>query len=82
MPKKTTTDAIKTVSRREIQKTAEATGDLIGNKIVDEITSDSKKSSEELQIKNNLDKANNEISKERCISPEERQQITDELRLV
>ena len=82
MPKKTTTDAIKTVSRREIQKTAEATGDLIGNKIVDEITSDSKKSSEELQIKNNLDKANNEISKERCISPEERQQIIDELRLV
>ena len=82
MPKKTTTDAIKTVSKREIQKTAEATGDLIGNKIVDEITSDSKKSSEELQIKNNLDKANNEISKERCISPEERQQITDELRLV
>ena len=80
MPKKTTTDAIKTVSKREIQKTAEATGDLIGNKIVDEITSDSKKSSEELQIKNNLDKANNEISKERCISPEERQQITDELR--
>ena len=82
MPKKTTTDAIKTVSKREIQKTAEATGDLIGNKIVDEITSDSKKSSEELQIKNNLDKANNEISKERCISPEERQQIIDELRLV
>ena len=82
MPKKTTTDAIKTVSKREIQKTAEATGDLIGNKIVDEITSDSKKSSEELQIKNNLDKANNEISKERCISPEERQQITDALRLV
>ena len=82
MPKKTTTDAIKTVSKREIQKTAEATGDLIGNKIVDEITSDSKTSSEELQIKNNLDKANNEISKERCISPEERQQIIDELRLV
>ena len=82
MPKKSATDAIKTVSKREIQKTAEATGDLIGNKIVDEITSDSKKSSEELQIKNNLDKANNEISKERCISPEERQQITDELRLV
>ena len=82
MPKKTTTDAIKTVSKKEIQKTAEATGDLIGNKIVDEITSDSKTSSEELQIKNDLDKANNEISKERCISPEERQQITDELRLV
>ena len=37
--KKSTTDAIKTVSKRAIQKTAEATGDLIGNKIVDKITS-------------------------------------------
>ena len=31
--KKSTTDAIKTVSKRATQKTAEATGDLIGNKI-------------------------------------------------
>ena len=29
--KKSTTDAIKTASKRAIQKTAEATGDLIGN---------------------------------------------------
>ena len=29
--KKFTTDAIKTVSKKAIQKTAEATGDLIGN---------------------------------------------------
>ena len=34
--KKLTTDAIKTASKRAIQKTAEATGDLIGNKIADE----------------------------------------------
>ena len=33
--KKSTTDAIKTPSKRAIQKTAKATGDLIGNKIVD-----------------------------------------------
>ena len=33
--KKFTTDAIKTASKRVIQKTAEATGDLIGNKIAD-----------------------------------------------
>ena len=32
--KTSTTDAIKTTSKRAIQKTAEATGDLIGNKIV------------------------------------------------
>ena len=43
--KKSTTDAIKTASKRPIQKTAEATGDLIGNKIADKITNISKKSS-------------------------------------
>ena len=41
--KKSTTDAIKTASKRAIQKTAEATGDLIANKIDDKITSASKK---------------------------------------
>ena len=38
-----TTDAIKTAPKRAIQKTAEATSDLIGNKIADKITSVSKK---------------------------------------
>ena len=33
--KKSTTDAIKTASKRTIQKTAAATGDLISNKIGD-----------------------------------------------
>ena len=37
--KKSATDAIKTTSKRAIQKTAEATGDLIYNKIADKITS-------------------------------------------
>ena len=41
--KKSTTDAIKTTSKRAIQKTTEATGDLIGNKIADKITNISKK---------------------------------------
>ena len=31
--------AAKTTSKRVVQKTAEATGDLIGNKIADQITS-------------------------------------------
>ena len=44
--KKSTANAIKTVSKRAIQKTAEATGDFIGNKIIDKITN--KKSSKEL----------------------------------
>ena len=73
--KKSTTDAI-----QSIQKTAQTTGDLIGNTIANKITSISKQSSGELQ--NN--EANNEIEipKERCISPEKIQQIIDELRLV
>ena len=37
--KKSTTDAIKTASKREIQKTAETADDLTGNKIADKITS-------------------------------------------
>ena len=76
--KKSTTDAIKTASKRAIQKTAEATGDLIGNKIADKITSISKKSS------NNNDDENLELTthKKRYISPEERLQFINELRLV
>ena len=35
---KTGIDAAKTTSKRIVQKTAEATGDLIGNKIADKIT--------------------------------------------
>ena len=44
-----TTDAIKAASKIVIQKSAEATGDLIGNKIPDKITRVSKKSAKELQ---------------------------------
>ena len=47
--KKSTTDAIKISSKRAIQKTAEATGDLIGNKIADKITSVLKKYSAKLR---------------------------------
>ena len=35
--KKSTNDAIKTASKRAIQKTVEATGDFIGNKTADKI---------------------------------------------
>ena len=57
---------------------AEATGDLIGNKIAYKITNASK-SSKKLHSQNNLDET--DIPKERYISPEKRQQIIDELRL-
>ena len=84
MLKKSTTDAIKTASKRAIQKTAEATSDLIGNKIAGQITSVSKKKpvmelhSKELPNNNNGDV---EITahKKRYISPEDRQKIIDEL---
>ena len=36
--KSSATDVLKDVSKRENQKAAEATGDLIGNKIVDNVT--------------------------------------------
>ena len=56
----------KTAGKRILRKSAEATGDLIGNKIADKIIAK--------PIKNN-------ITNERYISPEERQKIIDELRL-
>ena len=71
--KKSTTDAIKTVSKRAIQKAAEATGDLIGNKIADKITNTSKKSLARSQ--NNDANNETEVAKKRYISSEERQQI-------
>ena len=46
--KKSAADAIKPASKRAIQKTAKATGDLGGNKIADKITSASKKSTKKL----------------------------------
>ena len=49
--KKSTTDAIKTASKRAIQETAEANGDLIGNKTDDKITSVLKKPAMELRSK-------------------------------
>ena len=79
--KKSATDALKTSSKRVIQKTAEASGDLIGKNIADRITKVSKtlpKNNSET-IKNEHDQ---EIPKERYLSPKERKEIIDELRLI
>ena len=76
--KKSATDALKIASKRAIQKTAEATGDLVGNEIADKITSISKNPASEPHS----DAVSNEIPKERYISPQERQKIIDELRLI
>ena len=72
---------MKTVSKGTIQKTAEATGDLIGNKISDDI-SVSKESAKELQNNESEVDVKRVTPKKRYISPEERQQIIGELRLV
>ena len=56
--KKLTTHTIKTVSKRAIQKTAEATGDLIGNKFADKITNVLRK------IQNNKSEADSNSSKD------------------
>ena len=58
-------DFAKTAGKRILQKSAEATGDLIGNKIANEITAKPIK---------------NDVTNKRYISPEERQEIIDELR--
>ena len=77
--KKSTADAIKTSSKRAIKKTAEATGDFIGNKITDKIKSVSKKPNNN---NNNNEDVEITVHKKIYISPEERQQIINELRLV
>ena len=69
---KTGIDAAKIASKRVVQKTAEDTGDLIGNKIADKITSIGKPK-EKTKTK--------EKPEEIYIPPEKRQQIIDDLRL-
>ena len=49
---KTGIDAAKTASKREVQKTAKATGDLTGNKIADKITSIGKPKEKEKNKRN------------------------------
>ena len=81
--KKSTTNVIKRTLKRAIQKTAEATGDLIDNKIADKITTISKKPVKELPNNDEREEENMEITTHKTyISPEERKQVIDELRLV
>ena len=64
------------------KKAVEATGDLTGNKIADKITNTAKKSTKELPNDETEEDAELATPKKRYISPEERQQIIDELRLL
>ena len=78
--KQSATDDFKTISNRSVKKTVGATGYLIGNKIANKITTVSKKLQQNNSetVTKDYDK---EISKERYVSPEKRQEIIDELRL-
>ena len=67
--RKTGIDAAKTASKRAVQKTAEATGDLIRNKIADKITSLGKPKEKTNKVE------------ETYILPEKKQQIIDDLKL-
>ena len=69
MQSKTGLDAAKSSSKRAVQKTAETTGNLIGNKIAVKITSIAKS------------KNDDKTKKVEEIPPEKRQQINDDLRL-
>ena len=80
--KTSTTGAIKTASKRAVQKTAKVTGDLIGNKFTNKITSVSNTSTKYLQNNEAEEDVEKAPNKKRYISLEERQQIIDELRLV
>ena len=80
--KKSTADAIKTASKRAIQKTAKATIDVIGNKIADKVTSISKNPTNNNDNIDNNDDVELTTHKKGYISPEERQQIINELMLI
>ena len=71
--KKIGLDAAKTVSKKIVQKTAEATGNYTVNRIADKITSLNKP-------RNNEEEEINELE-EIYIPPENRKQIIDDLRL-
>ena len=69
--KKQGSEFAKTAGKRIVQKSAEATGDLIGNKIADKITSLGKSKNKEKETS----------EEEIFIPPEKRQQIIHDLRL-
>ena len=72
--KKQGTNFAKTACKKIVQKSAEATGDLIGNKINDKLTSLGKSNNKEKENETNE-------AEEIYILPEKRQQIIVDLRL-
>ena len=88
MLQKSKTDALKTSSKRVVQKRVEPTDDLTGNKIAKAIAElyDSKitkvlKNSQQNNSETVTNEHDKEIPKEKYLSSEERQETIDELRL-
>ena len=79
--KQSAADALKISSKREIQKIEKITSDLISHKIAIKITRISK-TSQQNSSKTVTNKHDNEITKERYISPDEWKTIIDDLRLI
>ena len=77
--KNSATDGFKTFLKRVIQKTAEATGNLISNKIANYELQKTNNKIIQKQLQISMIKL--KIPKERYVSSEERQEIIDELRL-
>ena len=76
------TDALKTSSKKVIQKTSEATGDLIENKTANKIwVTKFSKNSQQKNLQAVTKERDKEISTERYVSLEEIQEIIHELRL-
>ena len=82
-------DAFKTTSKRVIQKLAEATGDLIGNKTANAVAKSEdgritkvSRASSRINSETTTNEHSKEIPKESYISSEERQKIIDDLRLI
>ena len=72
--KKQGSESVKIAGKRIVQKSAEATGDLIGNKIADKITSLGKSNNKEKETET-------DESEDIIIPPKKRQQIINDLRL-
>ena len=74
---KTSKNFAKTAGKKVIHKTAKATGDLVGNKIADKITSVGKPRSKKEKDEMNIMEETQEI----YIPPEKRKQIIKDLKL-
>ena len=74
---KTSKDFAKFAGKKIIHQSAEATGDLVDNKIADKITSMGKPRSKKEKDETNIMEETQEI----CIPPEKRKQIIKDLKL-